>query len=1079
MHNMGKTIGELHALLIEYAKAKGRGKKKGKAKNDACHHCKKVGQRKRNCPVYLAELMKKKKQVGTASSSGLRGARKLEQRALYLYVGNGLTPSYTPQHNGVSERRNHTLLNMVRSMMNLTTLSLSFWDYARESVARILNMVLAKKVDKTPYELCGRAGELKEIEYEHTSPSENTSKIPMEVEGFEPPHEEEAHIQMQSMKDNQVWRLVDLLPDCKTVRSRWLFKKKADMGGNVHIYNAHLVAKGFTQFYEVDYKEMFSPVTDIRVIRILIAIAAYYEYEIWQIDVKTAFLNGYLDEDIYMAKHMQNVPYALAVGSIMYAVRCTRPNVAFAQNITSRFQHNPGEPHWTAVKTILKYLRNTKDMFLVHGENPEAEPRVDCYCDARFETDRDDTKSQTKAEYIDASEATMEAVWIMKFISGLALILAILREVTTGLMLRYCYCLVNIFALTKKHSTSSQSDYEKIDKEIRLNVEAASVGSSDMDERNGGFGFAHAKEMYVVPTGRVIILTGRYVVPTGRVIVATGRDIWNVVKARGIAQRVSDAGDAGEFALMSVTFETKLDNHLVQTEKWRNSSKNLFKLIDSSMFVRTKVGLGFTDCISENELGWDDSAFSVFATNSEDAKGRPIFHRFAKTVSMKVVPPPLTRDYTSLSDHTDLDESQMSYGTKSSTSCDSKSVSNDFVSCVDSDKSSEVNTNDFAFSDSSVKSLEHKPTDSNSCVSTSSVSTSVNEAEIESNVGTPIKEPVIVQDLPSFPCNSFDKTEHTFRTSCNKNGYFNKKAGHFRKNASSVSKLCFVYGSGTHLIKDCDFYEKQIANTTVGLGMGPAVRPQPVPTGKPKVNPVPTGKPKVKPVPTGKPKVTPVPTGKPKVTPVSTGKPTVTPVPTGKLQVSTPVPTGRPNRPFLVPTDRVYSPSVISSPQQVVLGNHIEKVYTGYPRTIVDLIYLHTDDNVADLLTKALDGPRVFNSPILHLLRVEMVINSLWIMTILGIQELASPKANGFCPEQTATGKDISNPFMAVMICQKSLGYSYSPMIHVLRVGLVINLPGYVVPTGRVIIPSGRYVVPTGRVIVATGRYIVPAGNAL
>ncbi|GJZ63097.1 hypothetical protein Tco_0619518 [Tanacetum coccineum] len=94
-------------------------------------------------------------------------------------------------------------------------------------------------------------------------------------------------------------------------------------------------------------------------------------------------------------KRMQNVPYASAVGSIMYAVRCTRPDVAFAQNITSRFQQNPGEPHWTAVKTILKYLRNTKDMFLVYGGNPEAKLRVECYCDAGFETDIDDIKSQT------------------------------------------------------------------------------------------------------------------------------------------------------------------------------------------------------------------------------------------------------------------------------------------------------------------------------------------------------------------------------------------------------------------------------------------------------------------------------------------------------------------------------------------------------------------------------------------------------------------------------------------------------------------------------------------------------------
>ncbi|GKD63096.1 hypothetical protein Tco_1305204, partial [Tanacetum coccineum] len=129
-------------------------------------------------------------------------------------------------------------------------------------------------------------------------------------------------------------------------------------------------------------------------------------------------------------KRMQNVPYASVVGSIMYAMRCTRPDVAFVRNITSRFQQNSGEAHWTAVKNILKYLRNTKDTFLVYGGNPEAELRVNCYCDAGFETDRDDMKSQTgtiaqhatKAEYIAASKATKEAVWIRKFIDELGVV---------------------------------------------------------------------------------------------------------------------------------------------------------------------------------------------------------------------------------------------------------------------------------------------------------------------------------------------------------------------------------------------------------------------------------------------------------------------------------------------------------------------------------------------------------------------------------------------------------------------------------------------------------------------------------
>ncbi|GJT01697.1 retrotransposon protein, putative, ty1-copia subclass [Tanacetum coccineum] len=86
--------------------------------------------------------------------------------------------------------------------------------------------------------------------------------------------------EMQSMKENEVWDLVDLPPNGKIIGSKWLFKKKTDMDGAVHTFKARLVANGFTQTYGVDYEETFSPVANIRAIRILIAIAAYYDYEI-------------------------------------------------------------------------------------------------------------------------------------------------------------------------------------------------------------------------------------------------------------------------------------------------------------------------------------------------------------------------------------------------------------------------------------------------------------------------------------------------------------------------------------------------------------------------------------------------------------------------------------------------------------------------------------------------------------------------------------------------------------------------------------------------------------------------------
>ncbi|GKB80292.1 hypothetical protein Tco_0947187 [Tanacetum coccineum] len=89
---------------------------------------------------------------------------------------------------------------------------------------------------------------------------------------------------------------------------------------------------------------------------------------------------------IYVLKLMKSrVPYASAIGSIMYAMTCTRSDVSFSLSMVIRHQQNTGEGHWTAVKNILKYLRITKDMFLVYGG--EEELRVTGYCYASWQTD--------------------------------------------------------------------------------------------------------------------------------------------------------------------------------------------------------------------------------------------------------------------------------------------------------------------------------------------------------------------------------------------------------------------------------------------------------------------------------------------------------------------------------------------------------------------------------------------------------------------------------------------------------------------------------------------------------------------
>ncbi|XP_047965159.1 secreted RxLR effector protein 161-like [Salvia hispanica] len=143
---------------------------------------------------------------------------------------------------------------------------------------------------------------------------------------------------------------------------------------------------------------------------------------------------------------MKRISYASTIGSIMYAMISTRPDVAYALSMIGRFQQNPGEEHWKTVKTILKYLRRTKEYFLVYGGQPELS--VTGYTDASFQTDHDDYKSQsgyvfilnsgavswnsskqgttadstTEAEYIAASEAAKEDVALLEFVKELGVV---------------------------------------------------------------------------------------------------------------------------------------------------------------------------------------------------------------------------------------------------------------------------------------------------------------------------------------------------------------------------------------------------------------------------------------------------------------------------------------------------------------------------------------------------------------------------------------------------------------------------------------------------------------------------------
>ena len=111
---------------------------------------------------------------------------------------------------------------------------------------------------------------------------------------------EAVNSEIESILSNHTWELVDLPPGNKPLGLKWIFKRKMKDDGTIDKYKARLVVKGFRQKEGLDYFDTYSPVTRITSIRMLIALAAVYGLEIHQMDVKKAFLNGELEEEIYI-----------------------------------------------------------------------------------------------------------------------------------------------------------------------------------------------------------------------------------------------------------------------------------------------------------------------------------------------------------------------------------------------------------------------------------------------------------------------------------------------------------------------------------------------------------------------------------------------------------------------------------------------------------------------------------------------------------------------------------------------------------------------------------------------------------
>ncbi|GJR99511.1 retrovirus-related pol polyprotein from transposon TNT 1-94 [Tanacetum coccineum] len=215
----------------------------------------------------------------------------------------------TPQSNGVVERKNRTLQEMSSTMLNEQSIPQKFWCNAVDTSTYILNRNLIRPIlGKTLYEIF-REDEL--IEVDEVVNIKESKNHPLE-QVIEPKNVNEAlgdeswvvamQEELNQFVANDVWDLVPLPMSQTIIGTKWVFRNKLDKNGIVSRNKARLVAQGYNQQEGIEYDKTYAPVARLESIRILLAIACANDFKLYQMDVKSAFLNGFINEEVYVAQ---------------------------------------------------------------------------------------------------------------------------------------------------------------------------------------------------------------------------------------------------------------------------------------------------------------------------------------------------------------------------------------------------------------------------------------------------------------------------------------------------------------------------------------------------------------------------------------------------------------------------------------------------------------------------------------------------------------------------------------------------------------------------------------------------------